>query len=188
VKRVSSSPSATTERHPSERDRQETTVRLSAADFAALIDELEALRRELEAEGRKPSAAATGAEHLVAALERAGVGADTLEQVATLIAVAATLETVATDKDGAGPGAIVRVTDRAGRAWDYELTGEADVAEAPEPVSIYSPIGRALLGSRPGEHVLIPLADGRPRRVHVVTVQPPPGGSFVSALTGGTQS
>jgi hypothetical protein len=88
---------------------QHVSVVLSAADFAALIGELESLRRELAEVGAPPArdihsdtAVAAGAQQLVWALQRSGVAPDRLEQVAALLAVAAALENAVADED-AGP-------------------------------------------------------------------------------------
>jgi transcription elongation GreA/GreB family factor len=71
---------------------------------------------------------------------------------------------------GARPGSIVRLADQAGHVSDYEL------ADAPAPeidretVTATSPIGRELLGAKPGDCVSITLSNGRRKRVQVVDV------------------
>ncbi len=75
--------------------------------------------------------------------------------------------------DGAArPGSVVRVVDQAGRTVDYELTGSAPPEEDPLPVSVTSPVGRALVGAAPGDWVSLTVANGRRKRVQVVDVLP----------------
>jgi transcription elongation GreA/GreB family factor len=100
-------------------------------------------------------------------LERAGVDAARLEQVADLIDIAAIL-------DGrARPGSVVTVADRAGRVTEYELVGRRGREDSRRHVTLASPTGRALLGARPGEFVHVTLANGRQQRVRVISVQEP---------------
>jgi transcription elongation GreA/GreB family factor len=71
----------------------------------------------------------------------------------------------------AGPGSIVKVTDRFGRDSVFELLAQPD----PEPrqrVTLSSPVGRALLGARPGDCVHVTLSNGRRRRFRVIDVTP----------------
>lgn len=89
-----------------------------------------------------------------------------------LLELASTLDDLATAHGGAGIGSIVRVADRAGRETRYELVVRPIPVDEPKRVAIGSPEAQALLGARPGEHVLLTRADGRPQRVRVVDVQP----------------
>ena len=74
----------------------------------------------------------------------------------------------------ARPGSVVRVVDQAGRTVDYELTGSAPPEDQPLPVSVNSPVGRALVGAAPGDWVSLTVANGRRKRVQVVDVLPKP--------------
>jgi transcription elongation GreA/GreB family factor len=105
---------------------------------------------------------------LLVALEQAGVDAARLEQVADLIDIASTL-------DGrASLGSVVTVADRAGRVSEYELIARLGPEDARQRVSIASQTGRALLGARPGDFVHLTPANGRQRRVRVISVGPTP--------------
>jgi len=72
---------------------------------------------------------------------------------------------------GAGPGAIVRVSDRAGRVMEYELVAGHDATVPRERVPIGSPVGEALLGALPGDVISLTLPNGRRRRVRIVSVE-----------------
>jgi transcription elongation GreA/GreB family factor len=175
---------------PVESDSQRKGVFLSAADFAVLVDELDSLRRLTADSGAGPAgiaadeaAVAAGARELLAALEEAGVEPARVQQVATLIEFASVLEGVGTVNGGAGVGSIIRVADRSGRMFDYELVARAE-SPAPEKVTLGSPVGQALLGARPGDNVRITLGNGRRRRVRVLTVQPQALGSLRATLVG----
>jgi transcription elongation GreA/GreB family factor len=71
----------------------------------------------------------------------------------------------------AGPGSTVEVVDRAGRRTIYEIVAQPP-GPAPRPVTLDSAEGRALVGTRAGDALTIPAANGRPRRVSVVDVTP----------------
>ena len=152
---------------------------MATADFDALMSELDALRRAVVSTNAGPAAAAQrdpavapGATDLLAALEHAGVERSRIDQVMSLIELASALDAVATIDGGAGVGSTVYVEDRAGRESAYELVAQSDAADARERVSLGSPVGRALLGARPGDRIRITLGNGRRRNVRVVNVQP----------------
>jgi len=79
------------------------------------------------------------------------------------------LASSANDGAGAGAGSVVRVEDRAGRISEYELVERTETA-ARERVTLGSPVGQALLGARPGDHIPITFGNGRRRRVRVLDV------------------
>jgi transcription elongation GreA/GreB family factor len=126
-----------------------------------------------------PDRALRDDEGLLAALERAGVEPARVAQVASLMDLACTLDSVATTAGGAGVGAIVRVADRAGRVTEYELLPRPDPRQR---VAVSSPVGRALLGARPGDLIPINQPNGRRRRVRVLEVQHRDRGLLRSAL------
>jgi transcription elongation GreA/GreB family factor len=109
---------------------------------------------------------------LLSALERSEVGAAQIAQVAALIELASALEDGLTLTGGAGLGSIVTVSDRAGRTSEYELIERPDPADARQKVTLGSPVGKALLGVRPGDYVRVALPNGRQRRVRVIEVAP----------------
>jgi transcription elongation GreA/GreB family factor len=108
---------------------------------------------------------------LLEALEQAAVDPARVAEVAALIEFASALHNVATR--GAGLGSIVRVADRAGRTSEYELVGRPDPAAARQKGILASQNGEALLGARPGDYVQVTLANGRQRRVRIVSITPP---------------
>ena len=101
---------------------------------------------------------------LLTELEDAGVDATQLEQVTDLIVIASALE------GRAGLGSVVTVADRAGRVTEYELIAQPVPEDTRQRVTVDSETGRALLGARPGEYVRVTLANGRQRRVSVISV------------------
>ena len=77
------------------------------------------------------------------------------------------------DFDGGVPlGCTVRVADDAGRIAEYALIGWRSDASTRHEVSSRSPVGRALLGARPGKLVHVQLADGRDRPLRILDVTP----------------
>ncbi len=108
---------------------------------------------------------------LLSALERSEVDAARIAQVAALIELASVLDGL-TLNGGAGVGSIVTVSDRAGRTSEYELIERSDPEGARQKVTLGSPVGKALLGVRPGDYVRVALSNGRQRRVRVIDVAP----------------
>jgi transcription elongation GreA/GreB family factor len=109
---------------------------------------------------------------LLSALERSEVSTARIAQVAALIELASALDDGLTLNGGAGLGSIVTVSDRAGRTSEYELIERPDPADARQKVTLGSPVGKALLGVRPGDYVRVALSNGRQRRVRVIDVAP----------------
>jgi transcription elongation factor GreA len=73
----------------------------------------------------------------------------------------------------AGIGSIVTVDDAdSGAGARYRLVGSHE-ARAPGDVSIGSPVGQALLGRRSGNTVVVPLPDGRTRKLRIASVGQP---------------
>lgn len=101
---------------------------------------------------------------LLTELEDAGVDATQLEQVTDLIVIASALE------GRAGLGSVVTVADRAGRVTEYELIAQPLPEDTWQRVTVDSETGRALLGAQPGEYARVTLANGRQRRVRVISV------------------
>jgi len=164
--------------------RDERGVLLSASDFAALMDEIDSLRRAVARDAVSDAAMDATADELMAALERAGVDRARLDQIAALIERATELEGAITIKGGAGVGSVVRVSDRDGRTSEYELVAQPESGCRREKVALGSPVGRALLGARPGDYVRITPGNGRQRRVRVLAVEPRALGGLRPALTG----
>jgi transcription elongation factor GreA len=155
-------------------------VHLSSSDFVALMDELESLRVRIRTEGRRRSrtenlkaSVVERTASLLAALEQAEVAPARVAEVAALIESASALDEVATVGGAAGLGSIVRVADRAAGTSEFELIGRPDPEAVRQKVILASPNGRALLGARPGDYVRVTLANGRQRRVRIISVTAP---------------
>lgn len=66
-------------------------------------------------------------------------------------------------------GATVALRDAAsGRTHEHVLVGMHE-ADQPRAMSVASPVGRAVIGRRPGETVEVELPDGRSRRLTIVS-------------------
>jgi transcription elongation factor GreA len=72
--------------------------------------------------------------------------------------------------DGAGLGSAVRVADDAGRESEYLLIGRRGEESSRHEVTMASPVGMALWGSRPGDVVEVALPNGRSRTLRVLDV------------------
>jgi len=69
-------------------------------------------------------------------------------------------------------GCTVRVAGDRGRTTDYVLIGRRAEDSARHEVSWESPVGRALLGARPGQLVHVELPHGRDRSLRILDVTP----------------
>lgn len=68
-------------------------------------------------------------------------------------------------------GSHVTVEDSAGKLREFELTSTHDNADAGRgAASAASPVGRAILGNRPGDLVTVELPDGRAYRLRIVSI------------------
>jgi transcription elongation factor GreB len=131
------------------------TVLLSATDLAEAVRELQALRLERRADLEE--------------MEDASVTDARIAHLERLIASATVVESAGA-ADVAGLGSRVRVRDQAGRYKDYELVGRRGVDSAPTEVTLASPVGQALVGTRAGDEVHVELPNGRLRTLTVVDV------------------
>ncbi len=136
----------------------DTTVLISAAGYARLESELELLRtdarralserlREAREDGDLDDNPALGD-----LLEEQGQ----LEQrISLLEARVRSAEIVEPSADGrAGIGTLVRVRDfSAGSTHEYELVGPLESDLGSGRVSVEAPVGRALVGRRPGDRL-----------------------------------
>jgi transcription elongation GreA/GreB family factor len=150
-------------------------VLLSAGDFAALMDELDAVRDALRVE---PKPVPPNGAELLTALRMAEVEETRVDQVAALVELASMVEDVVAVNGGAGIGSIVKVHDRGGRTTEYELVGRSLPESQRQQAMLGSPTGKALLGARPGDVVRVTLPNGRSRRVRVISVRPTLAGSL----------
>ena len=154
----------------------ETGVLLTAADYAALDLELESLRSRYRIELAERLRLARGFggavenDDLLAVLEDAAIAEARIAQLEELMRCASVIDAGMSSDGGAGLGSIVRVTDDGGQTTEYELVGRRSPESSRHEVSPASPIGKALLGTRPGDVVRVGLPSGRDRRLQVLEV------------------
>jgi len=92
-------------------------------------------------------------------------------RIAQLEASLAVAEVVEPSADGrAGIGSVVRVRDRRGETYDYELVGPLEFDPRKARVSVAAPVGRALVGERPGATVEVATPRG-PLVLELVSVR-----------------
>lgn len=147
-------------------------VPLTAAAQRALKDELARLRDEREREiparlriAREFGDTANNDEHL-AIREEEAVLAARVARLEDLLRRAVVVDQAAA-YDSVAIGSHVSAVDvDTGEALDYLIDG-AHGARQPGTVSAVSPIGRALLGRRPGDRVFVALPGGRTRKLKV---------------------
>ena len=150
-------------------------VLLTQADFDALVDELEALRRKHRGEvaRRLREARAFGSstenDDLLAVAEDAVVDQARIAQLEELVRLASVVAGPGAD-DGAGLGSTVRVFDDAGHESEYVLIGRRGEESGRHEVTMASPVGKALWGSRRGDVVEVALPNGRSRTLRVLDV------------------
>jgi transcription elongation factor GreA len=153
----------------------ETRVLLTQADFDALVRELEALQSEHRSEvaRRLREARAFGGstenDDLLTVAEDAVVDKARIAQLEELVRLAVVVDGPGAD-DGAGLGSTVRVSDDAGRTSEYLLIGRRSEDSARHEVTMASPVGKALGGSRRGDVVDVALPNGRARTLRVLDV------------------
>jgi transcription elongation factor GreA len=150
---------------------------LTRSDFDALANELDHLRaahREGLAE-RLRDARSFGSpgddDDWLAVMEDAAIERGRIAQLERLIATATVVDDPPGGDAGAGLGTVVRVSDDRGRTREYELVGRVDSDEGRSQVSLRSPVGKALLGARPGDVVHFTLPSGRARSLRVLDVR-----------------
>jgi transcription elongation factor GreA len=155
-----------------------TTHLLTAADYAALVRELEALRarhrRDVAERLRiaRGFSASPDDDDLLAVLEEAAIGQARIAQLDEVVRNASVVDSPAATDGAAGLGTFVRVIDDAGRTTDYELVGRRTSDSHRHAVSLSSPVGKALLGARSGDVVEAVVPSGRRRTLRVLDVEP----------------
>src|SRR5215217_7184740 len=154
----------------------ETRVQLSPADYAELMRELDELRSRHRGElaRRLRDARDFGSpgddDDRVAVFEDAAVDEARIAQLEQL-ARSASVIAVGDDSDGAaGLGSTVRVADEAGETMEFALVGRRAADSPPGEVSLASPVGKALVGVRPGDLARVALPSGRVRLLRVLDV------------------
>jgi len=155
-------------------------VVLSAADYAALMRELDDLRSRHRGEvsQRLRDARDYGSpgddDDRLAIREDAAFAEARIAQLEHL-ARFATVVAVDEDVDGlAGLGSIVRVVDEMGGTTEFELVGRRTTDAKSGDVSLASPVGKALTGVRAGDVARVALPSGEFRVLSVLEVVPSP--------------
>jgi transcription elongation factor GreA len=159
---------------------------LTRAEFDALVTELHELRSRYQRElaDRLRVARASGSpgddEDVLAVHEEVSVTAARIVGLEELLRSAPIVDR---EFDGsASVGCTVHVADDGGRTAEYLLIGRRSEASARHEVSWGSPVGRALLGARPGQVVHVQLPDGRERALRILDVAPGGIGAQIAAL------
>ena len=153
-------------------------VVLSAADYAALMRELDDLRKRHRGEvaqrlrdARDYGSPGDDDEELAiredAAYTEARIAQ--LEHVARFATVVAAGEDVA---GVAGLGSVVTVADEEGGTMQFELVGRRTADSKAGDVSLASPVGKALTGVRAGDVARVALPSGEIRVLSVLAVVP----------------
>jgi transcription elongation factor GreA len=151
-------------------------VTLTATGFDELVRELELMQSTYRTElaQRLRDARTFGSpgddDDRLAVLEDLAIDQVRITQLERLVA-GATIVDEAPSSDGAGLGSFVWVQDEAGRAAQYELVGRRSGPHDDGRISLASPVGTALLGSRPGDVVQVALPNGRERSLTVLDVR-----------------
>jgi transcription elongation factor GreA len=161
-----------------------TRVQLRAGDYAELMRELKELRSRHRGEiaQRLRDARDFGSpgddDDRLAVFEDAAVDEARIAQLEQL-ARSASVVAVGHDADGvAGLGSTVRVADEAGEEMVFVLVGRRAADSTRREVSLASPVGKALIGVRPGDVAQVALPSGRARLLRVLDVtNGPPGQS-----------
>jgi transcription elongation factor GreA len=162
------------------------TVRLSPADYAELMRELDELRSRHRGElaQRLRDARDFGSpgddDDRLAVFEDAAVDKARIAQLEQL-ARTASVVAAGDEADGAaGLGSTVRVADEACETMEFALVGRRAADSAPRQVSLASPVGKALVGVRAGDVARVALPSGRVRLLRVLDVTNGPRAAQVS--------
>jgi transcription elongation factor GreA len=153
-----------------------TAVQLSAADYAELMRELDELRSRHRGElaQRLRDARDFGSpgdvDDRLAVFEDAAVDQARIAQL-ELLARSASVVVIGEDANGvAGLGSTVRVADEAGETMEFALVGRRTADSTRREVSLASPVGKALIGVRPGDVARVALPSGEDRLLRVLDV------------------
>ena len=153
-----------------------TGVQLSPADYAELMRELDELRSRHRGElaQRLRDARDFGSpgdvDDRLAVFEDAAIDEARIAQLEQLARWASVVVT-GDDADGvAGLGSTVRVADEAGETMEFALVGRRAADSTRREVSLASPVGKALVGVRPGDVARVALPSGRARLLRVLDV------------------
>jgi transcription elongation factor GreA len=149
---------------------------VTRADFDAIVRELDQLRSSHRDElarrlrDARTSGSPADDDDVLAVLEEVSVHRPRIARLEELVRTVAVVDA---EFDGRGAlGCAVRAVDNSGQVTEFVLVGRRSHDAARHEVSPASPVGKALLGARPGDAVRVQLPDGRHRRLRVVEVMP----------------
>jgi transcription elongation factor GreA len=172
---------------PTSREVAPTGVVMSSTEYTALERELEILRaaHRTELAQRLHDVRAHGTtsddDDRLAVLEEAAIDQARLAHLEDLVRCATVLDDDAVFDGAAGLGSTVEVADEAGRTAKYRLIGRRTSESPAQEVSLESPVGKALVGARPGDVVHVRLPNGRERSLTVLDVSGGPGDRIAKA-------
>jgi transcription elongation factor GreA len=172
---------------PTSREVAPTGVVMSSTEYTALERELEILRaaHRTELAQRLHDVRAHGTtsddDDRLAVLEEAAIDQARLAQLEDLVRCATVLDDDAVFDGAAGLGSTVEVADEAGRTAKYRLIGRRTSESPAQEVSLGSPVGKALVGARPGDVVHVRLPNGRERSLTVLDVSGGPADRMAKA-------
>jgi transcription elongation factor GreA len=165
---------------------------LTQAEFDALVTELHELRSTYQREfadqlrDARVSGSPGDNEDVLAVHEAVSVNAARIARLEELLRSSPIVER---EFDGrVSLGCTVRVASDGGRTTEYVLIGRRSEASTRHEVSSGSPVGRALLGARPGQHVRVDLPDGRNRTLRILDVMHSGLGAPIAALEGDVEA
>jgi transcription elongation factor GreA len=177
---------------PDDRVSANASPGLTRAEFDALVTELQQMRsaHQDELAGRLRDARAYGSpgdnEDVLAVHEEVSVTAARIARLEELLRTAPIVDRAF---DGCvSLGCTVRVAGDGGRSAEYVLVGRRSEESARHEVSSGSPVGRALLGARPGQLVRVELPGGRARSLRILDVTPSSIGAQTAALEGDAEA
>lgn len=162
---------------PLEPSVSQAGLRLTQIDFDALVRELDELRRKhrIELERRLRAAREFGSpadnDDVLTVFEDIAIDQSKIARLEEVVRSAVIVSYGPFDGT-ARLGCLVEVTDGRKRA-SYRLIGRSTSGAERDVVSMASPVGKALTGSRAGDVVHATLPDGRSRSLKVVRVVPP---------------
>jgi transcription elongation factor GreA len=165
---------------------------LMRAEFDALVKELHELRGRYQHElaDRLRVARASGSpgdnEDVLAVHEDVSVTAARIARLEKLLRSASIVDR---EFDGCvSLGCTVRVAVDAGETAQYTLVGRRSDASRRHEVTPGSPVGKALLGARPGHRVRVELPGGRARALRILDVTPSSLGAQMAAHEGDAEA
>jgi transcription elongation factor GreA len=165
---------------------------LTREEFEALAAELHELRRTYEGElaDRLREARTSGSpgdnEDVLAVHAEVSVNAARIVRLQDLLRSAQIVER---EFDGCvSLGCTVRVADDDGRTAEYTLIGRRGEESGRREVSPGSPVGKALLGARPGQLVRVAPPGRRARALRILDVSPSGLGAQMPARKGDAEA